>query len=245
MERLRFLRKNIIILVSAIIAIFVVSVILKYHVEGEDNLPFQVSKIMVISNAYGIQNENTEYHWDLDVVQNNDIYIDIVKNKNSEAQEIIDKIIFSDFEIESAPKKGEIIKYNPQSVDNGVYHNEEQYQITERLEYIGNEEKSDIKNLQVSNQGGLVFLRMVNQNLGNYTTDEAEEIRHDGTLLEKIGITDDEIFFSISFDLSIELKSEKKYKARVTLEMPRGSLTKEGTTNYQIFGTEELVFKRY
>ncbi len=245
MERLRFFRKNIIILVSAIIAIFVVSVILKYHVEGEDNLPFQVSKIMVISNAYGMQKENTEYHWDLDVIQNNDIYIDIVKNKNSEAQEIIDKIIFSDFEIESAPKKGKIVKYNPQSVDNGVYRNEEQYEISQKLEYIGSEEKSDIKNLQVSNQGGLVFLRIINQNLGNYSASETEEIRHDGTLLEKIGITDDEIFFSISFDLSIELKSEKKYKARVTLEMPRGNLTKEGTTNYQIFGTEELVFKRY
>ncbi len=245
MERLRFFRKNIIILVSAIIAIFVVSVILKYHVEGEDNLPFQVSKIMVISNAYGMQKENTEYHWDLDVIQNNDIYIDIVKNKNSEAQEIIDKIIFSDFEIESAPKKGKIAKYNPQSVDNGVYRNEEQYEISQQLEYIGSEEKSDIKNLQVSNQGGLVFLRIINQNLGNYSASETEEIRHDGTLLEKIGITDDEIFFSISFDLSIELKSEKKYKARVTLEMPRGNLTKEGTTNYQIFGTEELVFKRY
>lgn len=245
MERLRFFRKNIIILVSAIIAIFVVSVILKYHVEGEENLPFQVSKIMVISNAYGMQKENTEYHWDLDVIQNNDIYIDIVKNKNSEAQEIIDKIIFSDFEIESAPKKGKIVKYNPQSVDNGVYRNEEQYEISQKLEYIGSEEKSDIKNLQVSNQGGLVFLRIINQNLGNYSASETEEIRHDGTLLEKIGITDDEIFFSISFDLSIELKSEKKYKARVTLEMPRGNLTKEGTTNYQIFGTEELVFKRY
>lgn len=245
MERLRFFRKNIIILVSAIIAIFVVSVILKYHVEGEENLPFQVSKIMVISNAYGMQKENTEYHWVLDVIQNNDIYIDIVKNKNSEAQEIIDKIIFSDFEIESAPKKGKIVKYNPQSVDNGVYRNEEQYEISQKLEYIGSEEKSDIKNLQVSNQGGLVFLRIINQNLGNYSASETEEIRHDGTLLEKIGITDDEIFFSISFDLSIELKSEKKYKARVTLEMPRGNLTKEGTTNYQIFGTEELVFKRY
>ena len=245
MERLKFLRKNIIILVIAILAIMVISIILKYQVEGEENLPFQVSKIMVISNAYGVQKEETNNSWDLDIVQNNDVYIDIVKNKNSNEQEIIDKIILSDFKIENAPKKGEIMKYSPQSLENGVYYNKEQYKITETLEYKVDEEKSDIKNLQISNQGGLVFLRIVNENLGNYSVNETEEIRHDGTLLEKIGITNEEIFFKLSFDLSIELKSEKKYKARVTLEMPKGNLPKEGTTNYQIFGSEELVFKRY
>lgn len=245
MERLKFLRKNIIILIIAIIAIIVVSVILKYHVEGEENLPFQVSKIMVISNAYGAQKEETNDYWDLSIVQNNDIYIDIVKNKNNSEQEIIRKIIFSNFEIEEAPKKGEIVLYNPKSVENGVYYNEEQYQIVDYLEYEGNEEKSDIKNLQISNQGGLVFFRIVNQNLGNYTSNEDEEIRHDGTLLEKIGISNEEITFRISFDISIELTSGKNYKARTTLEMPKGNLVEEGTTNQQIFGTEELVFKRY
>lgn len=244
MERSKFLRKNIVIIIIAIIAIAVVSIIVKYSVEGESNLPFQVSKIMVISNASGTQKENAEYKWDLNLVQNNDIYIDIQKNKNDGTQEIIYKIIFSDFEIDKAPKKGEIILYNPQSVENGVYHNEEQYQITDILEYIGNEEKTDIRNLQISNQGGLVFLRIVNQNLGQYTSNEDEEIRHDGTLLKKAGITDEELNCKVSFDLSIELKSDKNYKTRVTLEIPKGNLTQEGTTNYQI-GMDELVFKRY
>lgn len=245
MKQLKFFKKNIIMLLIAIIAIMVVSIILKYHVEGEENPPFQVSKIMVISNAYGVQKEKQETNWNLDVIQNNDIYIDIIKNKNSETQEIIHKIILSDFHLERDPKKGEIVKYHPQSLENGVYDNKEEYKITEKLEYSGNEEKSDIKNLQISNQGGLIFLRIVNENLGNYSVNETEEIRHDGTLLEKIGMTDEEVSFSISFDLSIELKSEKKYKANVILEMPKGNLTKEGTTNYQIFGSEELVFKRY
>lgn len=244
MERSKFLRKNIVIIIIAIIAIAVISIIVKYSVEGESNIPFQISKIMVISNASGIQKENTEHKWDLSLVQNNDIYIDIQKNKNYGKQEIIDKIIFSDFEIDKIPQKGEITIYNPQSVENGVYHNEEQYKVTDTLEYIGNEEKSDIKNLQISNQGGLIFLRIVNQNLGEYISDEDQEIRHDGTLLTKIGITNEELNCSVSFDLSIELKSDKNYKTRVTLEIPKGNLTQEGTTNYQI-GMDELVFKRY
>lgn len=244
MERSKFLRKNIVIIIIAIIAIAVISIIVKYSVEGESNIPFQISKIMVISNASGIQKENTEHKWDLSLVQNNDIYIDIQKNKNYGKQEIIDKIIFSDFEIDKIPQKGEITIYSPQSVENGVYHNEEQYKVTDTLEYIGNEEKSDIKNLQISNQGGLIFLRIVNQNLGEYISDEDQEIRHDGTLLTKIGITNEELNCSVSFDLSIELKSDKNYKTRVTLEIPKGNLTQEGTTNYQI-GIDELVFKRY
>lgn len=51
MGKLRFLRKNIVIFVVAIIAIVVTSIIIRYSVEGETNLPFKVSKIMLISNA--------------------------------------------------------------------------------------------------------------------------------------------------------------------------------------------------
>lgn len=51
MEKLKFLRKNIVIFVVAIIAIIVISIIIRYSVEGETDLPFRVSKIMLISNA--------------------------------------------------------------------------------------------------------------------------------------------------------------------------------------------------
>lgn len=112
MERKKFLRKNIIIFIISVITIFVVSVIIKYQVEGEIDIPFQVSKIMIISNAYGIQGENTENKWDLKLVQNNDIYIDILKNKNYAEKEIIDKVILDDFEINKNPKKGKIVIYN-------------------------------------------------------------------------------------------------------------------------------------
>lgn len=245
MNKFKFLRKSIVIVIVAIIAIIVGSIIVRYSVEGEENVPFEVSKIMVISNAYGIQKNETEYKWKLDVVQNNDIYIDILKNKSYNKEEIIDKVVFSNFEIDEKPQKGEVTVYSPASLDNGVYHNEEQYKITNTLEYIGNEEKSDIKNLQISNQGGLILLRVVNENLGTYKSNEDEQIRHDGTLLTKTGLTNEDVTFTISFDLSIELKSDKNYKAKVTLEMPKGNLNQEGTTNYQISGAEELVFKRY
>ena len=131
------------------------------------------------------------------------------------------------------------------SLENGVYYNKEEYKIKDKIEYIGNEEKSYIKNLQISNQGGLILLRLVNEELGSYISNEDKEIIHDGTLLGKAEITNEELNCTISFDLSIESKSGKKYKTRITLEMPKGDLIQEGTTNYQISGTDELVFKRY
>lgn len=112
MERKNFLRKNIIIFIIAIITIIIISVIIKYQVEGEIDIPFQVSKVMVISNAYGIQEEGDKSKWNLKLIQNNDIYIDILKNKNYTEKEIIDKVILDDFEINKKPKKGKTIIYN-------------------------------------------------------------------------------------------------------------------------------------
>ena len=245
MRKLKFLKKSFVIFAVAIIAIIVGSIIVRYSVEGEENLPFEVSKIMVISNAYGQQKEESQNKWDLDLVQNNDVYIDILKNKNYNKDEIIDKVILSNFWIEEKPQKGEVTIYNASSLENGVYHNQEQYKVIDKLEFEGNEEKTDIKNFQISNQGGLILLRVVNQNIGTYTSNEEAEIRHDGSILTKAGVTNEDITFKLTFDLSIELKSEKNYKTKVNLEMPKGNLTGEGTTNYQIFGKEELVFKRY
>lgn len=51
MKKLKFLRKHITVFVIAIIAIIVTSIIIRYSVEGETNLPFKISKIMIISNA--------------------------------------------------------------------------------------------------------------------------------------------------------------------------------------------------
>ena len=122
------------------------------------------------------------------------------------------------------------------------FTNKEEYKVENEIQYKG-AEKSDLNDLKIANQGGLIILRYVNEDLGNYKTDE-EEIIHDGTLLSKIGLTNEDIQFKASFDISIELNSGKKYKANVNIEMPIGNLIGEGTTNKQINGSE-IVFKRY
>lgn len=182
-----------------------------------------------------------ETRWNLNIIQNNDVYIDIIKNKNYGKEEIIEEIIIDNFKVEDEPQKGEISIYRPNS-ENLSFSNDEEYKVENKIEYKGSQ-KSDLNNLEIANQGGLIVLRYVNQNLGNYKTDE-EEIIHDGTLLNKIGLTNQDIQFKVSFDISIELNSGRKYKANVNLQMPSGNLVEEGTTNSQIDGNE-IVFKRY
>ena len=189
----------------------------------------------------GTQEDLPESKWNLNLIQNNDIYIDIIKDKNYGKEEIIDKVIIDNFKIEDEQKKGEIKIYRPDS-QNLSFTNKEEYKIENEIEYKGSE-KSDLNNLEIANQGGLIILRFVNQDLGNYKTDE-DEIIHDGTLLGKIGLTNEDVQFKVSFDISIELNSGKKYKASVNIEMPIGNLIGEGTTNTQINGND-IVFKRY
>lgn len=242
-NRKKQIKKSICILIAFIIAAIVASIIIKYQVEGETNMPFKISKIAVISNAEGTQKENSQSRWDLELTQNNDIYINIVKNKNFSKTEIIDKIVLDNFAINKQPQKGTIKIYRPNNTESGVYTNSEEYLVNDKLEYIGSE-KSNIKNLEIANQGGIIFIRYVNKDLGQYVSNEDIQIKHDGTLLQKIGITHENLKCKISFDISIMLKSEKTYKANIELELPIGDITTEGTSSYEKTDLKDIIFKR-
>ena len=51
--------KSIVALLVATLITVVASIMIKYYVEGETNMPFNLSKIMIISNAQGISKEDS------------------------------------------------------------------------------------------------------------------------------------------------------------------------------------------
>ena len=53
----------------------------KYYVEGEKNLPFNITKLVVVSSAKTENIEINENTYEANVIQKNDIYIAIEKNK--------------------------------------------------------------------------------------------------------------------------------------------------------------------
>ncbi len=120
-------------------------------------MPFELSQLIVVSTAEGIDTEG-ESTWNFNLVQNNDIYIHIAKNKNYKETEIIKNVIIDNFVINSEPTKGEIVIYRPSSDENSTYENIEEYMISDNITYIG-EEESNLKELKIANQGGIISLR--------------------------------------------------------------------------------------
>ena len=80
--------------------------------------------------------------------------------------------------------------------------------------------------------------------MGNYTSNEQEEIVHDGTILQKLSITSEELKAKVSFDITIKLVSEKQYKATISLELPIDDVVQEGTTSLEKTDMEDVIFKR-
>lgn len=233
------------ILILLLIIGVVVSIVIKYQVDGETSMPFELSKIAIISTAEGEQNpenvENTK--WNLDVNQNNDIYFYITKNEDSNKIAIINSVTIDNIVISSNPSKGNVKIYMPNSGEGRRFAYDESFIVEESLTYIGSKE-TDEKALTIGNQGGTISIRIANCNIGSYISNEDAEIIHDGTLLNHINISNDAVQFSISFDLTITIDNIK-YKTNILLDLPYKDITEEGITKLDIDNDgKNFIFKR-
>ena len=235
---------HIIMVLFIIFAIlFVVGVIsLKYNVEGEGNLPFYISKMSIISNVEGTDIDDETNKWNLSVNQNNDIYLYIKRNENYKDTEIIENVRLDNFNIEQSPKIGEVKLLKADSnVDSVIFKNTAENE-TSKIEYTGSMDSS-IKEMKISNQGGLVVFRYAISNIGNYISNDDEEINH-SELLKKLNINNEDLKLKSSFDIYITLNSGKTYKSNIELELPINDVVNDGTQSMEYTNLENIVFKR-
>ena len=242
-KRKQTIKFCIAISVLVIIVLIVISLIVKYQVEGEKNLPFKLSKIIMISTAEGIEYEKkVSQEWNLSIYQNNDIYLYIKKNEDYKYTETIADIKLENFNITQSPKVGQIKLLKPDAdAENVIFRNSTENE-TQSIIYEGDIE-SNMKLMKVSNQGGLVVFRYAISELGNYTSNEDEQINHN-ELLKKLSISNDDLKFKVSFDISINLDSNKSYKANMSLELPVGNVVDDGIQSQENTDFKNLVFKR-
>ena len=229
------------IIIIAIIA-FAVVVILKYEAEGEKELPFEISKINVISSSSGESIEG-EARWNLNISQNNDFYIYVEKNNDYKGrqEEVISSIQIENFEIEKQKDVGENKIYKPDAVsEKELFKNSEENEV-EKLEYKGAPE-SNVKKLEMSNQGDLIYFRFTNKDIKAFSSND-EELNY-GDLLKKADIHEEEIKATVKFDLIINLVSRKSFKTTITAELPVQNVVEEGTSSNEIINVNELIFKR-
>lgn len=234
---------HIVILISIIFVIlFVVGIsILKYNVEGETNMPFYLSKISIISSSEGIDKQVENTKWAFDINQTNDIFLSIDKNEKYGKTEIIQEIEINNIQIESN-KKENIKLYKPDSQEEKTIFKNKDENIIENLKYEADVE-SNLKQLKISNQGGVIAIRCSNNNLAEYVSNDEQEINH-SELLKKANINEEDLKIKLSFDLIIKLDGGKEYKSNILLELPIEGIVEKGTSSKEMTDLKEFVFKR-
>lgn len=230
-----------VIVIIAVILFAVGIIALRYAVEGETNMPFELSKITVISSSEGKDKTVEGSKWAFDINQNNDIYLYIEKNDNSNKQEIIKEIEINNIKVEKNTEKGEIKIYKPTTAEEAtIFSNKEENEI-QSIIYTG-DLQSDLKQQKVSNQGGIIAFRYGLNNVSEYLSQD-EEINH-SELLKKSNVSEEDLKAKLTFDIIIRLESGKEYKASILLDVPVEGIVEKGTTSIEITDLSDVVFKR-
>ena len=230
------------VIILVVTILFVLGlIVLRYSVEGETNMPFNLAKIVLISSSEGMDKESVESKWAFDINQNNDIYLYIEKNENYNKQEVIKSILIDNIQVQKEEGKGEICFYRPNSSETGGIFKNITDNLIQSIEYTGAME-SNIKDLKISNQGGLIAFRYATNKIAEYISND-EEINHN-ELLKKSNVTEEEIKGKITFDLTIKLESGKEYKSTLSFNMPVEGLLENGTVSKEITDTKDIIFKR-
>lgn len=223
--------------------IFVICIMLKYNVEGEQNMPFNISEIILVSSAEGkTKKENHEnYKWNLDIVQYNDIYLRLEKNEEYTKNAYIESVTLENFEF-TDPKVGNTRIYMPNSTNESMFSYDDMYLLNRSITYNGGEADNP-KTLEINSQGGDIIFRVANTALGEYVSNEDAEIAHNGTLISKTNAKMEDLKIDISFDIVIKTNIVT-YRGNVKLNLPCGDIITEGTTQSVEKDFGDIIFKR-
>lgn len=234
---------HICVILGIIVLILIIAgiIMLRYQVEGETNLPFELTKMIVVSTAESNEIEAAaDTKWNFSVNQYNDIYLEIQKNDEYTKNTNIKNIIFENFVIEKNSGAENIKLYRANS--EGKVVEDEAHLVGNSLTYKG-EKETNLDELKISNQGSIILLRSVNQNVCEVRSND-EEIVHGGTLLAKGNANLEDLIYKLSFDVVIETSRDIKYKGTISIELPTGDVQTQGKTQLEKTDFSDVIFKR-
>lgn len=237
------LKEAIILFIIVITFGCILLIMLKYENEGEKNLPFNLSEMLVISSVDELQKQENpdNMKWNLDINQYNDIYLKIEKNPDFQENAYIESITIENINIKTN-EQNQVNVFMPNSTDGKLFSYEDNFIVTSRLTYNGASQDNN-KTLEIGNQGGRILFRIVNQGIGEYVSNDEGEIAYDGTLLKTIGVPDERINMDVSFDLLIKTNLSN-YRGKVNLKLPCGEIMEEGICKLEKTDFSNVAFKR-
>ena len=233
------------IFISFLLIAIATSILLmiKYNVEGEKNMPFQLDKI-IIKSSIDAQSRESENLWDLSLSQNNDIYIYIKKSDNANDDEKIRKVKIEKITITDPNDLGNIKILLPTSNDIKTnYLQSTDDFLGKDIEYTANT-TDNMNNREICQDGGMIAFRISNQEIGQYISNEGEEVQYNGSLLTIAGIEEKQIQFKVKMDLIIETTNDEKYKGEINLDLPVDSFGDNGVVDKEITDFSNIIFKR-
>ena len=214
----------------------------KYDAEGEKVLPYSIEKILVVSTVNGNVVDDPQNMWNVGVTQINDIYIYINKTL-LDGDAVIKEIKLDNFTLNKAPQKGKVKLLRPTGELSNLYTYSEQDYFNSEIVYTG-DKIDDMKSLEISNNGGMLGFRLSLEDLGEYVSNDAQEITYDGKLLSNLGINIEQIKFNVSFDITITTSDDISFKGNLKLDLPIDTVIEEGSSNKEITNFDDVIFKR-
>ena len=237
------LKKCLFLAFIIIVITIVISIIIKYNVEGETTFPYSIEKILIVSRVDTANNEDAENLWNINLTENNNVFIYIKKNENT-TNETIKEIKINNFKIVSKPSIGQVVIYRPTGDLNNLYEYSEQDYLKDSITYTG-AKVDTLKKLEIGNEGGMLGFRVSLEDIANYISNNyEEEIIYDGSILNKVNISNEDIKFSLSFDLNINLNNDVNFVGTINLDLPSGDIVNEKEPYVEITDFNNIVFKR-
>ena len=226
-----------------VIAVILVSIFImyRYSIEGEKQMPYSLEKVLIVSTVDGKVNDDPNNIWNIGVTQVNDIFVYI--NKTTDENRTIKEVTFKNFELNKKPKMGKVTLLVPTDEMPRLYDNSLEDFMGKEITYTGGQ-IDDLKDLEVANSGGILGFRFALNNLGNYVSSENQEIIYDGRLLSNLGLSIEDISFSVGFDIIITTDNNVSYQSKMYLDLPIESVIEEGSSNTAITNFDSMVFKR-
>ncbi len=235
-------KRCLFIAVLIILLMIVISIIIRYDVEGEKRLPFSVAKILLVSTVDGNVMDDPNNIWNIGITQVNDVYM-YINQTIKDDDTTIKEIKFENFIIKKEPQKGTIRLLRPTGELSNLYTYSQQDYLNESITYLGGA-IDDMKSLEIGNKGGVLGFRFSLEDLGTFISNENQEITYDGKLLSNLGVNLEEIQFDVSFDIILTTSNNISYKGNISLSLPIDNVIEEGSSSKEITDFSNVIFKR-
>lgn len=235
-------KKCIFVALLIFLIMCVISIMIKYDVEGEKELPFSIEKILLVSTVDGVNQDDPNNFWNIAVTQVNDSYIYINKTIDDE-NTTIKEIRLENFNLVQAPQKGNVKILKPTGDLQNLYTYSEYDYFNESITYLG-ATIDNMKTTEIANTGGMLGFRTSLGDLGNFISNEEIEVTYDGRLLSNLGVNLEELKFTLEFDIVIVTNDDISYKGTINLEMPVNNVIEQGSSSIELTDFSNVVFKR-